>query len=244
VIVTADDFGYDANRNEAIVRAFERGLITHTSVMANMPAFEEACELARDHGLGDRTGVHLVLTEGEPLTDAIRGCRRFCDDSGAFYEWRADERAFVLPARDAEALSAELRAQIERCRVHGLPVVHADSHHHVHNELAIGRVLTRLARQLAVPRVRIARNCGPGIGVVHRVYKLGFNSLLRRSGLAGTSYFGGVEDVAELARSRDGAPKLARTELMTHPILDDAGHLVDEGWPAVPFDELLGRITP
>ena len=41
-------------------------------MMGNGAGFDEAAELAHAHGLGDRIGVHLVLTEGVPLTDAIR----------------------------------------------------------------------------------------------------------------------------------------------------------------------------
>ena len=84
MIVNADDFGLSPRVNEAIVRAFDEGLISSTTVMANMPAFAEASAIARDRGLLDHVGAHLVLTEGEPLTDTMRHCRRFCDADGRF----------------------------------------------------------------------------------------------------------------------------------------------------------------
>ena len=69
MIVIADDFGLSEEVNAAIVEAFDRGLLTGASIIANMPAFEEACELAAEHGFQDRVGTHLNLTEGTPLTE-------------------------------------------------------------------------------------------------------------------------------------------------------------------------------
>ena len=244
MIVTADDYGRSAQHNEAILRAFERGLITHTSVMANMPSCEQACEMALERGIPDRVGVHLVLTAGRPLTSAITRCDRFCDNSGAFRRWRSDKPAFRIDPGEAEALAAEWRAQIQRIAGQGIPISHLDSHHHVHNQPAIMRVLVPLAREQRVSRVRIARNCGPGIGPARRIYKLGFNRVLRVYGLAGSRFFGDFTDVAHLARTHDGAAKLAETELMTHPVLDASDRLVDEFWPTTQFEQLVAAITP
>ena len=91
MIVNADDFGLSPRVNQAIVRAFDEGLISSTTVMANMPAFAEASAIARDRGLLDHVGAHLVLTEGDPLTDTMRRCGRFCDADGRFTFWRQED---------------------------------------------------------------------------------------------------------------------------------------------------------
>src|SRR4051812_23191276 len=78
MIINADDFGYSSSVNAAILKAFEEGLVSSTTVMANMPAFEEACAAAHERKLLGHVGAHLVLTEGETLTEPIRRCRRFC----------------------------------------------------------------------------------------------------------------------------------------------------------------------
>ena len=73
LLVNADDFGKSAEINRAVAEAFERGYITHTTLMANMPAAEEAVDLARQKGFAERVGLHLNLTEGLPLSLPIRG---------------------------------------------------------------------------------------------------------------------------------------------------------------------------
>jgi predicted glycoside hydrolase/deacetylase ChbG (UPF0249 family) len=62
IIANADDFGLNDEVNQAIVEAFEKHMISSATLMANMPGFEEACELAHRHGLLGRIGVHLNLT--------------------------------------------------------------------------------------------------------------------------------------------------------------------------------------
>lgn len=225
LIVNADDFGYSAAVNGAIVRAFDEGLVSSTTVIATMPGFEEACQLSHEHRLLAHVGAHLVLSEGAPLTKRIKDCDRFCDESGQFSA--RTTHVFRLSSLEAAALRHELEAQVARCRSHGLPLTHLDSHHHVHNEFAVGRIVSDVARREGIPFVRIARNCGEGIGVPQRVYKRYFNRRLDRSGLARTRYFGAAEDHADL-RSRGAADsELADFEVMTHPLLTGDGALRD-----------------
>ena len=46
LFVNADDFGLSHEVNMAIVEAFKKGLINNTTIMVNMPGFEEAVRLA------------------------------------------------------------------------------------------------------------------------------------------------------------------------------------------------------
>jgi predicted glycoside hydrolase/deacetylase ChbG (UPF0249 family) len=226
MIINADDFGYSPAVNRAILQAFNEGLTSSATLMANMPGFEEACAFAHERGLLQHVGVHLVLSEGEPLTDRMRRCRRFCDGSGRFSRMDSS-RAFWLSTSDRDAVGTELRVQIERCRRDGLPLTHVDSHHHVHTDPAIGPIVIELARELRVPYVRLARNCGAGISFPRHVYKAYFNRRLERAGLAHTAYFGEVEDYAYLKWRRVPLAKRTDFEVMTHPIFDDQGGLVD-----------------
>jgi predicted glycoside hydrolase/deacetylase ChbG (UPF0249 family) len=239
VIVNADDFGYRAEVNRAIVEAFEAGLATSTSLMPNQEGFEEACELARDRSLVGRVGAHLVLTRGEPLTEPMRRLRRFCDVDGRFFEWRGSGSAFRLAGAERDAVGRELRAQVERCGGLGVQLTHVDSHHHVHNEWAIGGIVVRLAREFRIPRVRLARNCGTGIGPASALYKRLFNRRLRRTGLGGTRYFGDIEDWLHLRDSGADASDLDDFEVMTHPRVGEDGCLVDLELASQALEELL-----
>lgn len=226
MIVNADDFGLDGNVNRAILECFARGYCTDTTIMANMPGFEEACELAHERGLAQRVGIHFVLTDGLPLTDGIRRCPRFCGENGAF-SLRKRPHVWRLSAAEAHALRQELAAQVTACRRRGLPVSHADSHEHVHEEWGIASVVMRLCAEHAIPHVRIARNCGPRRSLATWTYRKLANLRLRRSGLAWTNYFGSVEDYLHLLARKGVTPRTQDAEIMIHPVYDSTGVLVD-----------------
>ena len=57
IIVNADDFGMSAEANRAIVEAFENNVISSTTLMTNMPGFDEACELAHRRRLLGKIGL-------------------------------------------------------------------------------------------------------------------------------------------------------------------------------------------
>ncbi len=60
VTVNADDFGLSLSDNALILRAFETGVISSATAMANMPGFEPACELARQPLLNGHVGCTSV----------------------------------------------------------------------------------------------------------------------------------------------------------------------------------------
>jgi len=243
MIVVADDFGLEEEINAAIVEAFERGLITHTSMLANTPGFEAACELAQERGLTGRIGVHLNLTEARPLTEAIRSVSRFCDENGQFRNWRRESRAFRLPRPERDAVATEVRAQVLRCREGGIDVTHIDSHKHVHNKPAIGRIVASVASELGVPRVRLAHNCGARVGPANRLYKdLFVNRRLRRAGLAGTRWYGSFDDYRRLRDSGVAPERLDSFEANLHPVFRD-GVLADLDHPDRPLEPPLSPQT-
>lgn len=226
VIVNADDFGRDEATNRGIVEAFERGLTSSTTVMANQPGFAEAAALAHEHGLAEHVGIHLVLSSGTPLTQGIRRLPRFCDSDGFFRGGRSGALR-RLSDHERECVALEFRAQVERVRSARLRITHVDSHHHVHTDWGVGTCVLDLCGDMGIPYVRLARNCGPGIGVARRAAKWAVNARLRRRGLARTRWFGDPIDWLHLQRT--GAPDstLDDFELMTHPRVDESGELVD-----------------
>ena len=67
ILFVADDLGMSDARNRGILEAFQKGVVNRCSVAANSPAAERGLELMRQHGLLDKVGLHINLTEGEPL---------------------------------------------------------------------------------------------------------------------------------------------------------------------------------
>jgi predicted glycoside hydrolase/deacetylase ChbG (UPF0249 family) len=226
VVVNADDFGMSRQVNEGILRAFEKGLISSATIMANMPAFEEACQLVHHHGLERRIGLHLNLTSGKPLTADIVECPRFCDPGGG---WRPRKRVLWTTRKEALALQAEIGAQLLACERQGIPPTHLDSHHHMHTEWGIAPIVVRAAKLHGIRAIRLALNCGPGrrgASAAHRMsasaYRGAHNVYLRCHRLAKTAYFGDASDTAHVLKTTR-----ADVEVMVHPTLDECGRLID-----------------
>ena len=226
IIVNADDFGISSDINEAILRAFETGLISSSTIMANMPKFNEACVLIRRHDLKGKIGLHLNFTTGKPLTAEVAGWLRLCDRQGY---WRPRRRVLSLNTGEAFALEREIAAQVLACERNGFTPTHWDSHHHMHTEFGIAPVVIRTANRLKCRALRLGLNCGSGRNGAprfHRIlataYRGWYNARIRFAGLARTDYFGDPQDTAEILRNT-----MADTEVMVHPMLDHCGRLVD-----------------
>jgi predicted glycoside hydrolase/deacetylase ChbG (UPF0249 family) len=219
IIVNADDFGMSSAINGAIVEAFQKGFVSSATIMANMPGFDEAVELARRFGLLRCVGLHLNITEGPAMTSTIRCCRRFCDEMGGF---RPRGTMLRLSRNESSAVEMEIEAQVRACLARGLNLTHLDSHHHVHTEWAIGSAAIRVARRYGILAIRLSRNCGPGINLIHRTYKSIYNDRLRLYGLAKTRFFGSGNDAQTILGKTS-----ADIEVMVHPRRDTNGVLVD-----------------
>lgn len=133
VIINADDFGLSSSVNEAIVRCFNDNLIHRTTVMTNMPAFTEACELAERNEFKDKVGLHLVLNDGCPLTERIKSNHHFCKDGQFIQGWYVSiKRKFFLSYYDKECLREEIEAQMKAYCNAGYTLMHIDSHYLIH----------------------------------------------------------------------------------------------------------------
>eukprot|EP00055_Hartaetosiga_balthica_P008428 m.31278 g.31278 ORF g.31278 m.31278 type:complete len:388 (+) comp6299_c0_seq2:322-1485(+) len=69
LVVNADDFGYCKTTNDAIVEAFEDGIVTQSSIIVNSLSCDDAVRKARDCELP--LGLHLNLTEGFPVCSTL-----------------------------------------------------------------------------------------------------------------------------------------------------------------------------
>jgi chitin disaccharide deacetylase len=226
LIVNADDFGYNADTNAAIMRSFERRLCSSATLMANMQGFEEACELIHKHGLVDHVGLHLNLSEGVPLTEKIRRSRRFCNKQGEFRLIR-NERVFSLEKEEREILAAEIRAQIQRLKSSGIPMTHMDSHKNIHEEWAIFNTVLPLVKEAGIPYIRLSRNIGQPSAWLKIQYRNWLNWRLRRAGLARTRFFGSIRDF-DYEQGRNNGGLIGQScEIMVHPGFTAEGELTD-----------------
>jgi hopanoid biosynthesis associated protein HpnK len=156
LIVNADDFGFTAGVNRAIVEAHIHGIVSSSTLMAKGRAFEDAVHLAKTVP-GLSVGCHVVLIDGEPvleaeplpsLTSAHSGGARFRDSLKSF-------AARALAGRlDENEIELETSAQIRKLQSAGISVSHVDTHKHTHLFPAVLRPLLRAARACGVYAVR------------------------------------------------------------------------------------------
>lgn len=210
VIVNADDFGLSACENAVILGAFQAGIISSATAMANMPAFEAACGLAQHPLLAGRIGLHFNLTYGKPLSQSILQRPLFCDSAGVF-DFNLSRTRLWLGRRDREAVQEELETQWQRCVDHGMRPSHLDSHQHVHNIWPIGEIVARFAARQGVP-VRLARNLGQNLSLPKRVFKDLLNRRLSNLCGATADYVCTPVDLRNAAPPSDGL-----LEIVAHP---------------------------
>jgi len=229
LIINADDYGLNPNTTKATLAAFDLGLCSSATIVPNGSDFAKASELAHAHGFADRIGIHLNIIEGIPLTAPIRKLPRFCDAEGVFHGRLLTHHGLFpgLNISEQTALAEELRAQIKKCRVAGLNLSHADSHHHAHTRWEVWQVMGPILKEQGIHKVRLTRNCGPGLTVSKRIYKTFFNYHLRRTGFITTDYFGSVDEVLHLYSVNPVLAARSSIEAMVHPLFNAENHLID-----------------
>ena len=240
LILNADDFGLDAKINTAIARCFEKGLCSSCSIMPTMPGFDEAAELVRKLGLQEHTGIHVVLTEGRPLTEPIKRCARFCDREGSFIISRKTH-FWRLASEEKRVLAIEIRAQIKKCRKAGLQLTHLDSHNHLHEEWGILPIFETLALEGNIPYIRLA-STSTRVYTLTRLYRQVVNRRLYDLGLARTNYFGTLIDYLSWAQSLNPKHAIQSTwEVMLHPGFGIDGLLIDT-WLNEPLEASIKQL--
>lgn len=156
--VCADDYGQGAAIDRGILALAERGRITALSCLVTTPRWPAAAGALQ--GSRCATGLHFNLTDGEPVSAALRR------------HWPVFPRLGVLLAQaflgrlPVAAVGAELHAQLERfTEARGQAPGFIDGHQHVHALPGVRPHVLALARELAVPLRNTARIVGPGFAV-------------------------------------------------------------------------------
>jgi hopanoid biosynthesis associated protein HpnK len=153
VIINADDFGLCDGVNKAVAQAHTDGVLTSATIMANMPAADEAVKIAKKlPNLG--IGVHLNLTEGRPLSKDT-SIDRLLDTDGQFTSSLFKLSLLSLAGHKIrEAIRAELAAQIQWVIDNGLKPTHLDSHKHIHTFPPLFSIVCQLAGRFQIPAIR------------------------------------------------------------------------------------------
>lgn len=218
MIINADDFGHDERTTEAIIESFQKGYVNQTTLMVNMPDADRAVERVKKLGLADKVGLHFNIVEGKPCSGAM-ATSKFCTN-GLFDEDKIENRYFVDYDKDeAAAIAEEARAQVKKYVEYGLPLMHCDSHCHMHTRLPIARILFPILKEYGFKSVRRPYNLGFGWNLrdAMRRFRNGLFAIERiKAGLKTTKGFGDV-----------GQWKMDDVEIMVHPRYNAQGVLVN-----------------
>jgi len=234
LIINADDFGISKAVNYAIMAAMDSNICTDTTLLANFDESENAANLAISMNRTDRVGIHLNLTEGFPLSLKIRNEPRFCNQEGYFHNKKL-KRIALLSKSEKIAVQEELTSQIRLCRKFGIPISHADSHNHIHEEPGLCLLIMDILKNENIPYLRLTNNIGE-TSFVNRIYRSTYNLVLGFKDLTVTEYFGSITNLNNYAKMID---ENSVVELMIHP-----GKIVDNQILDVYSKENLSLLLP
>jgi hopanoid biosynthesis associated protein HpnK len=232
IIINADDFGLCSGVNRAVAQAHTAGVLTSTTIMANMPAAEEAVEIAKQlPDLG--VGVHLNLFEGKPLSeDSDIDCLLNADGGFAF----SPARLSILSIgrhKIRNAIRAELAAQIQWVIDNGLKPTHLDSHKHIHSFPPVFPIVCGLARRFEIAAIRFTlepkqlsampwplpaeggRKRARAIRTMAKINRIQNSAFLKTNCLLGVAHTGKID--VNFFKAVALYNSAATAEVMTHP---------------------------
>ena len=149
LIINADDFGISEETNLAIKQGFEEGIITSTSLIANMEAFNHAIFEVLPTIKSIDVGFHFNIIEGKSLTNQPM----LCNKNGFFNKSYLKIILLSFNKEFLKQVEIEFRAQIEKVLEH-CKISHIDSHVHTHAIPNIFKLVSTLAKEYNVPYVR------------------------------------------------------------------------------------------
>jgi predicted glycoside hydrolase/deacetylase ChbG (UPF0249 family) len=222
IIINADDFGVNACVNDRILDLIFHRRITSATLIANAPAVEEAVRRV-PKGLNCSIGVHLNLTEFQPITPQkeMRVLGSCLDEKGCF---AGEEvlRAAKMTAQLKQEIFKELCLQVEKTISLGVTISHFDSHNHVHTIPALFSVVKRVQRHFGIRKVRTTWNVLPpsykasqSLLLKKRIWHLALRHWYRTVTTSGFTSFAMFYDLAKATSLNHDS-----IELMVHP-----GHL-------------------
>lgn len=217
IIINADDFGLNQSCTKAICEAFNRKLITDTTLVANGEAFDYAVKEIEGMSLDGKVGIHINLTEGAPLTEGIKECSEFVTN-GVFHGKVL--RFKPLKKSTRRKVYAEMVAQVEKIQKAGITISHADSHHHIHTSIFIAPIFIKVCKEKGIEKIRIHRNVG-NIYLYKRIGKYFYNLWLKLMRFKSVRYFGTMDDIEKVGVFDD-------MEIMVHPEYNVNKVLIDK----------------
>ena len=235
LIINADDFGYSTNNNNAILIGYNSGVITSTSLIANMPGFEHAVKEIIPKTPKLDIGFHFNIMEGNSLSD----CSLLCDSDGIFNN--SYQKLIIQSYNNnfLKQIEKEFRYQIEKVLNYS-PISHIDSHVHTHAIPNIFKLFIKMAEEYKIPYIRTQKelpyivfskifNKKFPINIVKNILLNSYSTInintLKNSNIKTNDYFIGVlytgymDEKAILEGIRQIKKDKSITEVIFHPYI-------------------------
>lgn len=129
-----DDFGVSHQANDLIFGAFRQGVLTHASLMVNMPGSAQALEATKKFRK-IKFGLHLNLSDSIGWAKFLTGA--------------------TLGLISAQNIEQEVRRQIELVQKYVNPIAFINSHHNVHFWPGVFPTVVKLAKEYNIEKIRL-----------------------------------------------------------------------------------------
>lgn len=149
LIINADDLGFTLGINTAIKKAHQEGYLSHASLMANMPYFDDAIENVVAECPHLNIGVHLNLTCGKALFR-----ENVLAENGEFKNSFIKILLLKNSKHLLNSIEKEMELQILKIKEKDISISHIDGHEHIHIIPSINRIVKKLAKKYQIPRIR------------------------------------------------------------------------------------------
>ncbi len=160
VIINADDFGLSPGVNRGILSAFRDGVVTSTTLFANLAGFDDAVAIARENP-DLPVGIHLSLVWGRPVSDPAR-IPTLVDREGRLHRSAGALGVRAMLGRvSVDQMQIEFASQIRKVLDAGLTPTHLDTHKHIHVLPGVTRALVSVAGEFGIHKVRLPRERSP-----------------------------------------------------------------------------------
>jgi predicted glycoside hydrolase/deacetylase ChbG (UPF0249 family) len=228
------------------MQAFQRGILTSTSIVASSRCFDQAVKLAeRQPELS--VGVHLIVDEYAPVSSP-RDIPSLVGPDGRFPSRALALGRILLGRASREDISREWRAQLQKVVNAGIRPSHVDGHGHCHASPALAGLVEEIAAEFEIAAVRLPAEPLAHLGEVTRFSPLRYvQKLLVSSSCTRVrarwmgrlhfpdSFFGFMEGGRLDARSLESIAASLEpgvSELMAHPGIsnDDHPYAIGYNW--------------
>ncbi len=144
LIINGDDLCLDLKTDQAIISAYQRGILTSTTAFINLEGAVENIKRIHHEHPELPIGLHLNITLGSPVSKAAE-VKQIIGKNNQFYD--VGKILKHLPDMPVEEVRKELFAQVELFLSTGVPLNHIDYHHHL---TALYTPFFELVREIAL----------------------------------------------------------------------------------------------